>query len=219
MCQKTALIGIIKDMRRISGFLISLILSVFLPYAHAEETLLSKLENAYRSIIDAHGAFAQTSYIKDLDKTQKFRGKFFLKGDKLRWQYEGDSSQVIYLTKELLIVYDPANRQAIKSSFDSERYGQLPLALLSRVASLSRDFEVVEKSRDTLLLTPKSKFANISRIEITIQGESFPIKSMKLYDREQNQIRIDFYSVRMNTNLKDSLFVFTPKRDDTVISY
>jgi len=199
-----------------------LIILLFFLFANpilAQDTALSKLNKAYKNINDASGSFIQTSYIKDLDKTQKFKGRFFIKGDKIRWQYEGEFPQVIFLNRETLIVYDRKRKQAIQSIFSEEKYGQLPIALLSRMADFEKDFEITEKSENTLILIPKTKMGNIKKIEITIQDEDFPIKFLKVTDTSANTVRIDFYSVTINKNLKNSLFQFIPKKDDTVLKY
>jgi len=201
------------------NLLIILLLFLFANPILAQDTALSKLNKAYKNINDASGSFIQTSYIKDLDKTQKFKGRFFIKGDKIRWQYEGEFPQVIFLNRETLIVYDRKRKQAIQSIFSEEKYGQLPIALLSRMADFEKDFEITEKSENTLILIPKTKMGNIKKIEITIQDEDFPIKLLKVTDTSANTVRIDFYSVTINKNLKDSLFQFIPKKDDTVLKY
>jgi outer membrane lipoprotein carrier protein len=216
MCQKIAWIGIIKNMKNL---LIILLLFLFANPILAQDSALSKLNEAYKNINDASGSFTQTSYIKDLDKTQKFKGRFFIKGDKIRWQYEGEFPQVIFLNKETLIVYDRKRKQAIQSIFSEEKYGQLPIALLSRMADIEKDFEITEKSKNTLILIPKTKMGNIKKIEITIQDEDFPIKFLKVTDTSANTVRIDFYSVTINKNLKNSIFQFVPKKDDTVLKY
>jgi outer membrane lipoprotein carrier protein len=201
------------------NLLIILLLFLFANPILAQDTTLSKLNKAYKNINDASGSFIQTSYIKDLDKTQKFKGRFFIKGDKIRWQYEGEFPQVIFLNRETLIVYDRKRKQAIQSIFSEEKYGQLPIALLSRMADFEKDFEITEKSENTLILIPKTKMGNIKKIEITIQDEDFPIKFLKVTDTSANTVRIDFYSVTINKNLKDSLFQFIPKKDETVLKY
>jgi outer membrane lipoprotein carrier protein len=201
------------------NLLIILLLFLFANPILAQDTALSKLNKAYKNINDASGSFIQTSYIKDLDKTQKFKGRFFIKGDKIRLQYEGEFPQVIFLNRETLIVYDRKRKQAIQSIFSEEKYGQLPIALLSRMADFEKDFEITEKSENTLILIPKTKMGNIKKIEITIQDEDFPIKFLKVTDTSANTVRIDFYSVTINKNLKDSLFQFIPKKDDTVLKY
>ncbi|GAB6182584.1 LolA family protein [Thermodesulfovibrio hydrogeniphilus] len=204
----------------INVFLVSLFTVQYLSFnAYASEELVLRLEEAYKNINDANGKFIQTAYIKDLDKTQKFTGRFYIKGDKIRWQYQGEFSQVVYLNKTSLIVYDKARKQAIQSSFTEEKYGQLPLALLSRMAVLKRDFEITQRSENSLILIPKSKMGNIKSIEIITHDESFPIKSLKVTDFQDNTIKIDFQSVKINTNLKDSIFKFIPKEDDTVLKY
>jgi outer membrane lipoprotein carrier protein len=201
------------------NLLIILLLFLFANPILAQDTALSKLNKAYKNINDASGSFIQTSYIKDLDKTQKFKGRFFIKGDKIRWQYEGEFPQVIFLNRETLIVYDRKRKQAIQSIFSEEKYGQLPIALLSRMADFEKDFEITEKSENTLILIPKTKMGNIKKIEIAIQDEDFPIKLLKFIDTSVNTVRIDFYSVTINKNLKDSIFQFIPKKDDNVLKY
>lgn len=192
---------------------------IFVNSIFAQDSTLRKLNNDYKNINDANGDFIQTSHIKELNKTHKFKGRFFIKADRIRWQYEGDFPQIIYLNKETLTVYDKNRKQAIQSSFSEEKYGQLPLALLSRMADIEKDFEIIEKSENALTLIPKTKMGNIRRIELIIHGEDFPIKSLKITDNASNTVKIDFYSVKINTNLKDSIFKFIPKKDDTVLKY
>jgi len=220
MCQKIVWTGIIKIMKlkKIFKLLASNLLAIFVFFniCHAQD-LLSRLEYAYKNINDASGSFTQTSYIKELNKTQLFKGKFFIKGDKVRWQYSGEFPQVIYLNKKTLIIYDKKKKQAIQSEFNEEKYGQLPLALLGRMANLKKDFEITEKSENTIVLIPKSRMGNIKSIELVIQEGDFPVKSMKLTDTMANVVKIDFSDVKINTSLKDSIFKFTPKKDDTVL--
>ncbi|MEN2995264.1 MAG: outer membrane lipoprotein carrier protein LolA [Thermodesulfovibrio sp.] len=199
--------------------LLILIFFLYLNWSFAQQTTITKLNNTYKNINDAFGRFIQTNYIKDLDKTQKFKGKFFIKADKIRWQYEGEFSQVIYIDKNTFTIYDKSKKQAIQSSFSEEKFGQLPLALLSRIADIEKDFEIIEKSENRIILTPKTKMGNVKKIEIIICDEDFPIKSLKITDTLANIIKIDFYSVRINTNLKDSIFKFVPKKDDTVLTH
>lgn len=196
-----------------------LITFLFTGLLYAQEDTLARLESAYKNIKDANGSFIQTSYIKELDKVQKFRGKFFIKEDKIRWQYTGDFSQTVYLDKDTLVIYDRARQQAIKTNFNPQKYGQLPIALLTRMAVIDRDFEIRQKSEDNLLLIPKTKMGNIKTIEILIQEEPFPIKSMKVTDSSDNSLKIEFNSVKINTNLKDSIFKFIPKKDDTILTH
>ncbi|WP_353684726.1 outer membrane lipoprotein carrier protein LolA [Thermodesulfovibrio sp. 3907-1M] len=198
---------------------INLLIVFFLFSFCYAQTALLKLENAYKNINDAAGSFIQTSHIKEINKVQQFRGRFFIKGDKVRWQYTGEFSQTIYLDNKTLIIYDKKRKQAIMSEFSEEKYGQLPLALLRRMADLKKDFEVNEKSENTIMLIPRSKMGNIKSIEITVAEGDFPIKSMKLIDMLSNTVKIDFSDVKINTSLKNSLFKFTPKKDDTVLKY
>lgn len=192
---------------------------LFFSFCYAEESILSKLDNTYKNINDVKGNFIQKSYIKELDKAYHFMGKFFIKHDKIRWQYTGDFSQIVYLNRESLIVYDKKRRQAIKTDFTEEKYGQLPIALLSRIAQIEKDFETIEKSENSLILIPKTKIGSVKKVELFISDNEFPVKSLRLTDIMQNTIKIEFYDVKINTGLSDSLFNFVPKKDDTVLQY
>lgn len=216
MCQKIAWIGIIKNMKTLVMNL--LIMFLLFNFCYAQDAIV-KLENAYKNINDANGSFMQTSYIKELNKNQQFKGVFFIKGNKIRWQYIGEFPQTIYLNNKTLTIYDKKRKQAIISEFNEEKYGQLPLALLSRMADLKKDFEVKEKSDSTIILIPKSKMGNVKSIEITLTEAEFPVKSMKIIDAMENIVKIDLKDVKINTSLKNSLFLFTPKKDDTVLKY
>lgn len=87
------------------------------------------------------------------------------------------------------------------------------------MADLKKDFEVKEKSDSTIILIPKSKMGNVKSIEITLTEAEFPVKSMKIIDAMENIVKIDLKDVKINTSLKNSLFLFTPKKDDTVLKY
>lgn len=197
----------------------ALFLFIFLSLCYCQENVLFNLENAYKTINDANGSFTQTNYIKELNQTKQFKGKFYIKEDKIRWQYSGEFNQTIYLDRETITVYDKARKQAIQSSFKIETYGQLPVALLSRMAQLREDFDINKKSSDTLILTPKSKMGNIKTVEVIIQDSEFPVKSIKILDFLGNRIKIDFYHVKINTGLNDAFFKFVPEKDDTVLKY
>lgn len=217
MCQKIRWTGIIKFMREILKSVFFLFL--FLTFCYSQEDALFKLEDAYKNINDASGSFTQTSYIKDLNQTKQFKGRFYIKEDKIRWQYSGKFNQVIYLDKKNLTVYDRAKKQAIQSEFKAEIYGQLPLALLSRVAHLREEFEVNKKSSDTLILIPKSRMGNIKTVEVTIQDSDFPVKSIRVTDFAGNRIKIDFYDVKINKGLSNAFFKFVPEQNDSVLKY
>ncbi|WP_161936154.1 LolA family protein [Thermodesulfovibrio aggregans] len=195
-----------------------LLIFLLFNFCYAQDAIV-KLENAYKNINDANGSFMQTNYIKELNKNQQFKGVFFIKGNKIRWQYIGEFPQTIYINNKTLTIYDKKRKQAIISEFNEEKYGQLPLALLSRMADLKKDFEVKEKSDSTIILIPKSKMGNVKSIEITLTEAEFPVKSMKIIDAMENIVKIDLKDVKINTSLKNSLFLFTPKKDDTVLKY
>lgn len=101
--KKIAWIGIIKNMKTLVMNL--LLIFLLFNFCYAQDAIV-KLENAYKNINDANGSFMQTNYIKELNKNQQFKGVFFIKGNKIRWQYIGEFPQTIYINNKTLTIYD-----------------------------------------------------------------------------------------------------------------
>lgn len=174
------------------------------PTAAAKVTAIQK---AYEGIKDIKGSFVQKSTIKDLKKTETYRGQFFIKAKKMRWEYKGDKQQIVYITGKDIIIYQPQQKQAFKAPFNPSTYGQAPIALLSGLGNIDKEFTVGLKD-ERLLLTPKAPMGNITSVELKSSDEGFPIKALTVIDKLGNRVDIDFSDVKTNTNLKNATFLF-----------
>ncbi|MCJ7482353.1 MAG: outer membrane lipoprotein carrier protein LolA, partial [Thermodesulfovibrionales bacterium] len=53
-----------------------------------------RIQKAYENIKDIRGSFIQKSFMKDLKKTETFKGQFFIKRPmQMKWSYEGNNAQ------------------------------------------------------------------------------------------------------------------------------
>jgi outer membrane lipoprotein carrier protein len=186
--------------------------SLFTDFAFASQTddEVLRIQRAYENIKDIKGSFVQKSYIKDLKRTDTYKGQFFIKSPKMKWEYKGDKPQIVYITGDDIIIYQKKEKQAFKAKFDRATYGQAPIALLGGFGNIKNEFDVSIKSEQKLLLKPQKPMGNISYIELQISDDEFPIESLTIIDTLSNRIDISLKDVKINTDLKTGIFEFSP---------
>ena len=180
---------------------------------------IEKIQKAYEKIRDMKGAFIQKNIIKDLNKTDTYKGEFFIKQPlKMKWLYTGKSAQDIYISNDTVMIYKRGDKQVYKGKFDKKTYGQTPVALLGGFGNIRQEF-IISGRGNSLLLKPKSPMGNITSISITLSEDAFPIKSFTIQDGRSNVIEIELKDVRLNTGIKDSLFEFSIPKGVNVYEY
>ena len=191
----------------IAFLLLNLNFSLFTAFAADDE--VARIQEAYKSIEDIKGSFVQTNYMKDLGRTDTYKGVLFIKRpSKMRWEYKGDKPQEIIINNDEILMYKKADKQAFKSAFSRQTYGQAPVALLSGFGKVREEFNITKKNKK-LLLIPKNPMGNIVSIEIETSDEDFPIKSFIINDMRSNRIEIQLKDVEINTGIKDAFFDFS----------
>ncbi len=170
---------------------------------------ISRIQHAYEGVQDLRGSFFQKSVIRDLKKTETYKGDFFIKPPmKMKWIYKGKTAQDLIINNDTVLIIKKAENQAYKSRFDRATYGQTPVALLSGFGNIREEFTISGKG-DILTLKPKKAMGNVVAIAITLAEAGFPIKSFVITDSYSNEIHIELTDVKINTGLKDSLFDLT----------
>jgi chaperone LolA len=166
-----------------------------------------RIQKAYEGVTDIRGSFIQKSTIKDLKRTDTYKGDFFIKPPlKMKWVYRGNAAQDIIVNNEAILIYKKGDNQAYRARFDKKTYGQTPVALLGGLGKISEEFTITARG-DELLLKPRKSMGTITSIRMVLSsGEGFPVRSFTIYDSRSNVIEIELREVRTNTSLKDSLF-------------
>jgi len=178
-----------------------------------------RIQKAYENINDIKGSFIQRSYIKDLKRTDIYKGNFFIKRPmKMKWDYKGETAQEILINNDEIIIFQKKEKQLFRGKFDRNTYGQAPIALLSGFGKIQKEFHVSKKN-SSLILKPKKIMGNILSIEIEPSEAEFPISSFTINDSHSNKIEITLKDVEVNTGLKDSLFEPIPPKDVTIYEY
>lgn len=187
-------------------------------YAKDIETQIEKIQKAYENIKSISGKFTQKSYIKDLNRTDNYKGKFFIKRPmKLKWEYEGKNPQEIYINNNEITIYQKKEKQAIKGNFNKETYGQAPVVLLSGFGNVKEEFNISSKN-NSLILKPKKPLGSVNYIELEITDDNFPILSFVIYDNHSNKTSIVLKDVEINKDLDDSIFKPILSKDITIFT-
>jgi outer membrane lipoprotein carrier protein len=199
-------------------FLFCINLFLFTPaFAEGVDDKITGIQKAYENIKDMSGGFVQKSYIKDLKRTETFKGQFFIKRPmKMKWSYKGENAQDVLINNELITIYQKKEKQAFRGKFDRDTYGQAPIALLSGFGKIREEFAVSDQ-KGRLVLKPKKPMGEITSIEIETAEEGFPIKSFIINDSLSNRIEMTLKDVRINSGLEDTFFELTLPKGVTVL--
>lgn len=194
-----------RKIRPIMFFLISALL--FKPaLASDPDDEVRKIQEAYSRIEDIKAGFTQKSLIKDLKRTDTYKGSLYIKRpSKIKWEYAGDKAQEVIINNDKITIYNKKDKQAITGRFDKQTYGQAPIALLSGFANIKEEFKITGRN-SKLILIPKNPMGSIASIEIETSSENFPIKSFTIIDTRANIVEITLKDVETNTGIKESFF-------------
>ena len=190
-------------------FVICMLLTPGLSSAVSVDEVLQRIQKSYENIHDMSGSFVQKSYIKDLNRTDTFKGEFFIKmPKKMRVSYSGENPSEVVINNDEITIYQKKEKQAIMGRFDSSTYGQTPVVLLSGFGKIQEEFSVTNK-KDMLFLKPKKPMGIVVSIEMQTSDAAFPIQSFVIHDTYSNRIEITLKDVKINTGLKDSFFTLS----------
>jgi outer membrane lipoprotein carrier protein len=181
--------------------------------------LADRVQAAYKDVRDMKGEFTQKSFIKDLDKTQHFKGDFAIKfPSKMRYRYKSGSQDEVVISGSEIIIYQKVQKQALKGKFNSATYGAAPVALLSGLGNINRDFFETENG-NSLFLKPKQPAGAVKSIEVEVSEAPFPVKGFKINDVYGNTVEITLKDVRLNTGVTDKSLEFTPPKGVNVYEF
>ncbi len=175
-------------------------------YALSDGEKVDVIQKAYENIRDISGSFTQKSYLKDLKRTDTYNGRLFIKKpQKMKVIYKGEHPAEIFINNDSVVVYQEKEKQAYRSAFDSNTYGQTPIVLLSGLGKMQEEFSVTEKN-GRLFLKPKKPMGTILSLEVETSDGEFPVKSLTIHDSASNRITVTLKDIKINTGIDDKVF-------------
>jgi len=180
-------------------------------HAATTDDIVNDIQKKFSAINDLKGTFSQTSYLKDLEKTERYAGTFYIKKPyAIMWEYKAPRDEKMFINNTDTWIYKKSQKQAIKTRFSKEAYSQVPIALLNSLDDLKSDFDISHAEQGHLNLKPKKQMGTIREIIVETAPGSFPVKSLTAVDQYGNIIMIELGDIKINSGLADSIFIFNP---------
>lgn len=180
------------------------------PFASSVDDVVAGMEKKYSVIRDMKGSFSQTSFLKDLEKTERYEGEFFIKKPAfLRWKYSKPRDEEVIIRNTETWIYRKSEKQAFKTIVSKADYSQVPVSLLGSLDALKKNFDITLVKEGTLGLTPRRTMGYIKSIHVDVDPGAFPVKTLTILDVYNNRVILEIRGVKVNTGIEDSFFVFT----------
>jgi len=171
--------------------------------------IVERIQKKYAEIHDIQGMFYQTSYLKDLDRTEKYSGKFYIKKpSRLRWEYGAPRDEEVLIMGDEIWIYKKSEKQVLKSRFSKDAYSQIPIAMLESLKNLESDYKIEMTADEVLELVPRQRMGSINRLILMTGSGAFPINSFTIFDKYGNSNVIELKNLTINSGLEDSFFIF-----------
>jgi outer membrane lipoprotein carrier protein len=179
--------------------------------------VIAKLQARYEAIAELQADFNQVTEFKGFSKKVMSSGKFYLKKEKLRWDYLEPSRQQIFVEEDEVLFYVPEHQQVIKTRLSTELDSQVPVRLLAGSSHLERDFNIdwvdAQQHKDAdgtyrLSLVPKTPTAEFAEIRIAVDPNDMLIRKIFLQEPRGNRSTFEFSNIKINRGLKDQVFQF-----------
>ena len=190
------------------------------------DEVADRVQATYQGFSDLQGVFLQRATNKLSGMTQEASGRLFLKWPgRMRWEYEKPESRLFLIDGKTLWSYSPSERQVIAQDV-SGALTTTPIGILFGMSSLRRNFQVrpvvhagTRNSPEFLLeLIPKGKDLAFKRVILGVDRESFLIRRLTVFDLYGNTTTVELSKQKVNNDLKDELFRFSPPPGTEIVS-
>lgn len=189
-----------------------ILLSTLFPmacFAESVDEVVGRVQKAFAEIKDIKGDFVQTSFIKDLEQTQKYEGSFIMKKpSRMMWEYKSPRDEKVVVKDTEAWVYKKSENQVIKTGFSKESYSSAPMTIMENFENIRKEFDISMPEKNALNLIPKHKMGFVRMMVMETSPEGFPLKMFTIIDTYDNIIMIELDNIKVNPGLDDSLFIF-----------
>lgn len=179
------------------------------------QTVVRKVQERYDNTRDFTAHVTQEMTVASLGKTTTAQGTVaFKKPGKMRWELDHNTPQTIVADGNTLWLYQPKERQVIKTPFDAAFRSTTPISFLTGVGRLAQDFDASLDGTSAdgqfvyLLLIPRRDTSTVGKLRLTVAADTGEIRGAEILDPLGNVSRLQFTDIKRNQNLPDKDFVF-----------
>ncbi|MGB2697142.1 MAG: outer membrane lipoprotein carrier protein LolA [Candidatus Zixiibacteriota bacterium] len=202
-----------------------LVLTIFLllvskAFPLTSDELSAKIEKRYKSFKYISISFIQTTKSEIFSTEKKTRGKMYLKNpDKFRID---NPSQSIVTDGKLLWLFSEKNKQVTIHKLKQSKKIFKPHDYIYNFRDnykpqLGEDERVEKRSCFKLILTPKKEELFVTKMTLWIDKKNLLVRKLEYQDMNDNWVSLVFNRIKINSDLEDSQFVFTPPEGTEVV--
>ena len=182
--------------------------------ADALKDALARLQARYETTRTLAADFRQTIESPTLAAPLESKGTVaFEKPNRMRWEYEAPDRQLIVGDGEILWIYQPEDKQAIKAPLGEMFQATTPVSFLAGLGHLDRDFNATlereEAERWVLRLVPKTE-KSIGTLVLVVRKSDAGVDEARITDSLGTTTRLLLSKEKRNVDLDPKLFRFTP---------
>jgi outer membrane lipoprotein carrier protein len=184
------------------------------PAADALREALARLQARYEATRTFRATFQQTVESPTLAGAIESHGRVaFEKPSRMRWDYDPPDRQTIVGDGQTLWIYQPDQRQVIKSPLGEAFQASTPVTFLGGLGRLDQEFDATlerdEPTRWVLQLVPRND-RGIGTLTLTVRKSDASVEEAAVRDPLGTVTRIRFTDEQRNVPLAPALFQFTP---------
>ena len=183
------------------------------PKEYSVKEITDRMQKKYESIQDASARFTQHVRFGFSKMEQSFAGTLKMKKPR-RYRVETEY-QTLVTDGTTVWSFSPVNKQVLidryKETPDSFTPEQFLLNLPSNYyATLLQPETGTAKTVITLKLVPKDDQSFIKSMKVWVDEGSWVVKKVEMLDVNDTEKTYTVQEIKINTNLRDTTFVFTP---------
>ncbi len=181
--------------------------------------LIAKMQERYEKSQDLKARFIQEVTIKAMNKTDREEGVLYVKNPRrMLWNYTKPKPKKLIINPKKAWLYIPEDHVAYFQESEKVYRSKLAVKFLSGIGKLSEDFNINYSQPDALdskgnyhlTLIAKVSDIGIDKFYLTIDKDNFQVIQSSFTDLYGNVTRIRLTDIKINNNLSDKLFNFTP---------
>ena len=194
-------------------------MSIFLPANLAADTkadrIISSWQEKYQALSTYTAQYTQSFYYGDELKGETSGTVFFKKPHFFRWEVVKPEEQIIVGDGEIIRIYFPRKKQLLKRAYSpGEFFGPFWFTSTEPINRIKQNFIVTQpfsvKARGEMInvleFRPKREIADINRINLWVEPESFLPLRVEAFLNDGTLTRFTYKDVKMNVSLPDALF-------------
>jgi outer membrane lipoprotein carrier protein len=195
------------------------------PAGPTAEAIAAKVQAFYNQTNTFQATFKQVYKVKAYNQTKKSAGKvIFAKPGKMSWSYDSPNGNRVVSDGKVLKVYEKENNQMFEQPVEKSQY-PAALAFLMGQGDLAKSFHLKLLDAATMKFEggyvlegiPKEATPAYQKVLFFVDGPTSQIRRTILLDAQGNRNTFDFSNPKVNEQVPEDTFKFTPPPGTQII--